>query len=100
MKPLKKKNIISLVVLLIFLLLLWSPWMTNSWCKNQLSGYKFGGYKSVDESWIITNSWIPFGRKVDVSVPESERPPEGTIGGYGFTVFMCPFGKEYTVIGH
>ena len=99
MKSSKKRNTITIIILIVFLLLLFAPWMTESWCKSRLMGYEFGGYKAVDDSWDIKVSWIPFGRKVDASVPELEHPPEGSIGGYGFTVFMCPLGKEYTIIG-
>ena len=97
----KKKTLLILIVLIIFI---WAPWMTNDWCKQRLINYKFNGYRSVDESWSISTMWIPFGRRVGVWLPKEEQPqkpkdfPEGEIylpppGGYGFMVFMNFFGN-------
>jgi len=102
----KKRNIIAVIILVIFLLLLFSPWMTDNWCRNRLTGFEFGGYRAIDDSWIINANWIPFGRNVDAWLPEDEQPktPEGAeipiIGGYGFSVLMSPFGINYGVFGH
>ena len=93
-----KKKIILLIII-ILIILVWAPWMTDNWCKHQLIGYKFNGHEPVNESWGISVSWIPFGRKVEAFLPETEVPPPGTIGGWGFMGFMSFWGSLYSVIG-
>jgi hypothetical protein len=93
-----KKKIILLIII-ILIILIWAPWMANNWCKSRLIGYEFNGYESVSESWRISVSWMPFGRKVEVFLPETEAPPPSTIGGWGFEGYMLFFGNIYSVVG-
>jgi len=95
---LKKKNIIALGVIILFILLIWAPWMTDNWCKQRLIGYKFNGYEPVNESWRISTSWTPLGRKVNALLPETEAPSPGTIGGWGFFGSMSFWGNLYLVV--
>ena len=93
-----KKIIISIIIVVLGFFL-WAPWMNNSWCKQKIIGYKFDSYESVNDSWRITETWIPFGRKVGARLPESKAPSPGTIGGWGFEIFMLFSGNIYSVAG-
>ena len=95
----KKKNIIVLIIVIVFILLFWAPWMTENWCKQQAIGYRLNNGRIVDESWIASVSWMPFGRKVDMRLPEAESPSLGVVGGWGYSGFMSFWGDLYSVIG-
>ena len=82
----KKKTILLIVIILI--VLIWAPWMTNDWCKSRLVNRKFDSLDPINERWEVEVGWIPFGRHLKVSKPESERPELPATGGYGLEVFM------------
>ena len=93
------KRVIILLAVIVLIILVWAPWMTDNWCKQRIIDYKLNDYKPVNESWEISVTWIPFGRRIEVLVPESEKPPVGTVGGWGFVCFMLFSGNTFGFTG-
>jgi len=94
-----EKNI-ALPIIIVLIILVLAPWMTSDWCEKRLYNREFDSLGPINESWEVSIGWIPFGRSLEVSVPESERPTNPLIpGGHGFDIYMIFTGNTFGLRG-